>query len=772
MCLHTMRWPRSCTIITRSLTSWNQALLKPACSHPARQASRLPLWPPLALLVGMLVAPPIAAASQAQSISEIQVTPETMTLGVGQKQALFAAAFDSRGNLMASAKFTFWSSDTLIAKVRKDGSVVGVAPGLAKIEARSQGRRASMAVLITGSAPTESPGPRAGAGSILTLEPASATLYPGETVRVKPVALKSDGTPAVAGKVAWRSIKPEIAAVDTGGLVTALSPGRTVVQVSTSSRLVATLTVEVSQPDFVLSRRELVLGPGDSDTLRALVPTQGNREIRSLIQWRSSDTSIVAVGSPGIVRAVSPGVAEVIAAGFSQERRVSVKVHLLPQALVVSPLHSVGPIQLPLRSTRRFTAAAEAADSTPIPEARVVWEVGDTALAMFDRGTGVLTPKALGTTTLTARLPGIQPAVWTIQVIAGDIDLQPTRVGVVAGRRVTLSAFLKDDQGTTPNRASGVRWTSDRADVAVVREGAVDALAPGRAVITATTPWGKSAKADVFVVGELLLTSNRGGSFGIYQLRAHSAGTLLPVLQDSASNVQAVLSPDRTRIAFSSNRSGSFDLYVMDADGSNLRRLTIDSANEGDPAWTPDGKQIVYTTTRGTATQIALIPAEGGESRQLTTTSGGNHSPTIAPDGRTIAFMSARDGNPEIYAMGLDGGGQRRLTKTSTRESSPRFFRNGDLGYVLERGGRSRGSRVMRLPWGAATPVQILQTENPVPALAISREGDRLAYVVGKITDVAKGRVEFSLFLQSTAPNAPAVSVPLNPGEQILSPSF
>jgi dipeptidyl aminopeptidase/acylaminoacyl peptidase len=696
-----------------------------------------------------------------------------MTLGVGQKQALFAAAFDSRGNLMASAKFTFWSSDTLIAKVRKDGSVVGVAPGLAKIEARSQGRRASMAVLITGSAPTVSPsGQRTGSGSILTLEPASATLYPGETVRVRPVALRTDGTPAVAGNVSWKSIKPEIAAVDSSGLVTALSPGRTVVQVSTSNRLLATFPVEVSQPDFVLSRRELVLGPGDSDTIRALVPTQGNREIRGLIQWRSSDTTVVAVGSPGIVRAVAPGEAEVTATGFSQERRVSIRVHQLPQALVVSPLHSVGPIQLPLRSSRRFTATAETADSTPIPEARVVWEIADTAVAGFDRGTGILTPKAVGTTTLTARLPGIQPAVWTIQVSAGDIDVQPARVGLVAGRRVTLSAFLKDDQGTTSNRTTGVRWTSDRPEVALVREGAVDALSPGRALITAATTWGKSAKAEVFVVADLLVTSNRGGSFGIYQVRAQNPGALLPILQDSASNVQAVLSPDRTRIAFSSNRSGSFDLYVMDADGANPRRLTIESGNEGDPVWTPDGKQIVYTATRGTATQISVIPLEGGESRQLTTTSGGNHSPTIAPDSRTIAFISARDGNSEVYAMGLDGSGQRRLTKTPTRESSPRFFRNGDLGYVLERGGRSRGSRIMRLPWGAATPVQILQTEDPIPALAISREGDRLAYVIGKITDVAKGRVEFSLFLQSTAPNAAATPVPLNPGEQILSPSF
>ena len=78
----------------------------------------------------------------------------------------------------------------------------------------------------------------------------------------------------------------------------------------------------------------------------------------------------------------------------------------------------------------------------------------------------------------------------------------------------------------------------------------------------------------------------------------------------------------------------------------------------------------------------------------------------------------------------------------------------------------------MRRPWGATGAGQILQTEDPIPAFAISREGDRLAYVVGRITDVAKGRVEFSLFLQSTAPNAPAVPVPLNPGEQILSPSF
>jgi Tol biopolymer transport system component len=210
----------------------------------------------------------------------------------------------------------------------------------------------------------------------------------------------------------------------------------------------------------------------------------------------------------------------------------------------------------------------------------------------------------------------------------------------------------------------------------------------------------------------------------------------------------------------------------MDADGRNLRRLTTATGNEGDPAWTPDGARIVYTTTRGTATQIAVMPVDGGESRPLTTTSGGNHSPSVSPDGRSIAFVSHRDGNPEIYAMNLDGSNQRRLTKTSERESSPRFFRNGDLAYAVERGGRSRGSRIMRLAWGGTNPSPLLQTEEPVQAVAVSREGDRLAYVVGKIADAAKGRVEFSFFLQSAAPGSPSVPVPLTPGEQILNPSF
>ena len=77
-----------------------------------------------------LCLPGLAATLAAQSVSEVQVTPETMTLAVGQKQPIFATAYDRQGNLIAAAKFTFWSSDTAIAKVSRDGIGAGYRGGI------------------------------------------------------------------------------------------------------------------------------------------------------------------------------------------------------------------------------------------------------------------------------------------------------------------------------------------------------------------------------------------------------------------------------------------------------------------------------------------------------------------------------------------------------------------------------------------------------------------------------------------------------------------
>jgi Tol biopolymer transport system component/uncharacterized protein YjdB len=714
------------------------------------------------------------APLRAQTVAEVQVTPETMTLGVGERQTLFATAYDRQGNIIPSARFTFWSSDTLVVKVGKEGAVVGVRPGLAKVEARVQGRRASTAMLVTGTGPVAETVASSGGGTVLTLDPSSTTLLPGESRVIEARASRVDGTAVPPGRVSWKSLRPEVAAVDSTGLVIAVAPGRSIIQATSSGGLTASAPVEVAPAALALSKIRVVLGPQEVDTLRVLVPGQGNREIRGGIQWQASDTAVVRVGPTGIVSARAPGRAEIVAVGFGQEGRVAVLVHREPSTLVVSPRPATGAIQLPIRTIRRVTAVAEAADSTPIPEARVSWEVGDTAIISYNAARGELTGRALGTTTLTSRLHGFDPVVWTVQVIPGTLGLDRRRVGIGLGERDSLRAILLDQDGKPLGAASDLEWSSDPAAVVQVSPaGVINGLRTGRAVVTAAAPWGKSATADVFVVEDLFLASNRGGGFGIYQIRSAVADTLQPVLADSFGNIQPSLSPDRTRIAFSSSRGGSYDLYLMDADGRNPRRLTTDPGNEGEPTWTPDGSRIVFTATpKGGQPQLNALRPDGNPAQALTTGPGGNHSAGVSADGRTLAFVSTRDGNQEIYLMPAEGGEARRVTRTDQRESHPRFLPNGDLLFAVERGGRSKGSRVVRLAGTQGEGETVLETDEPIGGLAVSRDGRRIAYVVGRLTDVAKRRAQFNLFVQPLAAGSARSTVTLRPGEQVLSPSF
>jgi Tol biopolymer transport system component len=209
----------------------------------------------------------------------------------------------------------------------------------------------------------------------------------------------------------------------------------------------------------------------------------------------------------------------------------------------------------------------------------------------------------------------------------------------------------------------------------------------------------------------------------------------------------------------------------MDPDGQNQRRLTSGSGNEGEPAWTPDGKRLIYTAGSGTNTQIASVSVDGSDNRQLTTASGGNHSPVVSADGKSIVFVSAREGNHAIFRMNADGSGQRRITKGSARETSPRFGPNGDLFYVVERGGKSKGSKVLRRGAGGGTS-DLLQTDDPVASIAVSREGDRLIYLVLRNREAVKGRPEAAVYLQTLTGKATPTAIPLQPGEQVSTPSF
>jgi uncharacterized protein YjdB len=716
------------------------------------------------LLLSLAVSP-----LAAQTVAEVQVSPQTMTLGVGQKQPIFAAAFDRQGNLIPSARFTFWTSDSTVARVQGDGVVVGLKPGLAKVEARVQGRRAALAVLVGGAGAPGAGGPHP--FSAITLDPVSLRLLPGERAHLVAQAVKDDGTAAPIDGVVWKSLRPEIAAVDSSGTVVAAGTGRTIIQAAAAG-LMATAPVEVDSGDVTFTKSRVALAPDELDTLHLVVPSQANRAVTGGIQWRSTDSSIVRVGPTGIVQGVAPGTAEVIASGVVQDHRIAVVVHKPAAALVVTPRIGGGPIQLPVGESRKFTAVAQAADSTPIPDIRVQWEVADSAVAAYDSATSQLTAKALGTTSLTARVAGFPPATWAVAVVPNALRLERSRVGLTPKERTSVGATLLDQQGRVVGEATGLRWTSDHPEVATVdAQGGIQAEGLGHAQITAQTAWGTSARLDAYVVGDLLLASSRRGTVGLYQALASAPDSLVPVLVDSAQNTQPARSPDGTLIAFSSNRGArdaNYDLYVMNADGTGVRRLTTEPGVDGEPAWTPDGSRIVFTSARGGTNQLYVVSVDSGTARPLTTSAGGNQAPAVSPDGRSVAFVSLRDGPPHVYRIGLDGAGEARVGTGTLREASPHFFANGDVAYGVERSNGSREWRIVRVP-AAGAPVPIVQTDQPLVTFSPSRDGERIVYVTGR---PGQSKPDYRVYLRGLALTALPVPLKLRPGEQIPSASF
>jgi eukaryotic-like serine/threonine-protein kinase len=116
---------------------------------------------------------------------------------------------------------------------------------------------------------------------------------------------------------------------------------------------------------------------------------------------------------------------------------------------------------------------------------------------------------------------------------------------------------------------------------------------------------------------------------------------------------------------FSSNRSGSIQIWTSDADGSRAVQLTnMDPfATTGSPRWSPDGQRIVFDSNAGGGYQVYEISAEGGQPKALTTGKSNSFIGAWSPDGRSIYFTSDRSGRLEVWRMPSGGGTPEQFTR-------------------------------------------------------------------------------------------------------------
>lgn len=733
------------------------------------------------VLVGMVWGMGSPAALGAQNVAEVDAQPRSLTLAVGERKEVLATAYDARGNNILSVQFTWQSTNPEVVRVEEDRSIAGVAyvigtgagSGSVRVSVGGQSRTITVQVaggLVSGPIGT-------GVATVLEIDPLQVSLLPSEDIQLRPRFLKDDGTPAAPTQVTWRSFNSNVASVDAGGTVVGIQPGNTLIEASTPSGLQRRITVQVANADWTFARSAISLSPTLSDTVRVVIPAQNNRRLNPrLLSWRSGNPNVVAVSPIGVATGVSAGRADVTAIGLGQQASVPAVVHRRVEFLDVQPAQ-VDSVMAPMGGSAEFRATPLASDETPVTEAPVLWDIGDTTIIAlrFDGGVAHAQGKRIGSTILTARTAdNALSKTWIVNVVAAGLALNANRVALVKNGRFQLRASFADQRGTPLAPATSVSWLSTNPQVARVDgQGMVTAGSQwGTTQIVANTPWGRSDTAAVFIQGEILVTSNRGGTYDIYAFDRDDPATFNPVVSGPGQEAFPRYSPDGTRVLYATDHpthEGNFEIYVADADGGNVTRLTDSPAMDATPTWTPDGRQIVYTTDAGGLFQIWIMNADGSNPRQLTQGRAANIQPVVSPDGRTIAFSSNPEGNYDILLMNLDGSNVRNFTRTPENESLPFWVGNDALTFLRE---ARAGRRITRIVVRQDTQGQTQPLTNPgfqIAYYAISGQGDLIAAVV--IQDQGR-RLTRRLFLIPVGQEA-AWEVPRQAeNEELLAPSF
>ena len=135
-----------------------------------------------------------------------------------------------------------------------------------------------------------------------------------------------------------------------------------------------------------------------------------------------------------------------------------------------------------------------------------------------------------------------------------------------------------------------------------------------------------------------------------------------------------VWSPNNSKIAFNSRRSGSNSIWVMNTDGTNKIQLTNNLGDDSKPHWSADGAKIVFHSDRSGNWDIWMMDSDGSNLVQLTYNPAGDYIPDFSPDGSAIIFQSERSGNNDIWMMDSDGANPAQK-KATPRERLNRLTR-------------------------------------------------------------------------------------------------
>ncbi len=173
----------------------------------------------------------------------------------------------------------------------------------------------------------------------------------------------------------------------------------------------------------------------------------------------------------------------------------------------------------------------------------------------------------------------------------------------------------------------------------------------------------------------------------IYGLRDVKKGETPILLTPILNAWHPAIAPHGKLIAFESAVGGVTQIFTMDANGKNIRQLTLGNKPSFQPAFSPDGTRIIFASEREGETKIYVMNVDGSNQRKLAEMPNYNFAPQISTGFDWITFVSYRDGNAEIYIANADGTHQRRLTNNSVEDESPCFMLGDQILFHSKRNG-------------------------------------------------------------------------------------
>jgi PKD repeat protein len=290
-------------------------------------------------------------------------------------------------------------------------------------------------------------------------------------------------------------------------------------------------------------------------------------------------------------------------------------------------------------------------------------------------------------TTITVNTPQVVKPVanFTPNPASGDIPLTVTFDSSASTGDITAYRWdFGDNVGTSIEANPTYIFANEGAYTVslIVSSNGLDSD-PATATITvnATAPLPPPINQPVTFV------SDRDGNNEIYTLGTD--GSLTNLTNNNADDRSPVWSSDGSRIAFVSNReNNNNDIFVMNADGSNVINITNNGANDNSPTWSADGTQIAFVSDRDGNNEVyATNVADPSNPTNITNNPANDTNPVPAPNNTQFAFVSDRDGNDEIYIINVaDPLNPINITNNSANDSNPAWSSNSNqIVFVSDR---------------------------------------------------------------------------------------